>query len=220
MDLHNPHTCTTCSVAFKDGALQREHYKTDWHRYNLKRKVAEMPPVTLEAFEEKMSKHQEKMKVCDTAYSLLAIVGKSESLLFKALSGEMDEPSGYCVCCRKSFNNQKAYDNHLNSKKHKQTASKFEAKDNKMEIANNRLNRKPSESTTDVVEEDSEGEVEEVDSDEWDDEEVEGGEAVPNTDCIFCSHHSRYKQLYTVLQFHGLLCYFLQRRREEHCPFD
>ncbi len=63
------HTCSTCSVVFKDTELQREHYKTDWHRYNLKRKVAEMPPVTLEIFEEKMSKHQEKMMVTSCEHS-------------------------------------------------------------------------------------------------------------------------------------------------------
>jgi hypothetical protein len=28
--------------------MQREHYKTDWHRYNLKRKVVDLPPVTAE----------------------------------------------------------------------------------------------------------------------------------------------------------------------------
>ena len=56
-------TCLTCSVAFVSADLQRDHYKTDWHRYNLKRKVAEMAPVTLEAFENKMKTHSEQMKV-------------------------------------------------------------------------------------------------------------------------------------------------------------
>ncbi len=114
---------------------------------------------------------------------------------FQALSGEVKEPTGYCVCCRKSFNNQRAYDNHLNSKKHKQIAAKFDKRDNKAEIANNRLNRKPSESS-DVMEDadvEDDVEIEEVDSDEWDEEEegTVGGEAIPATDCVFCSHHSR-----------------------------
>lgn len=58
------HTCMTCKVSFAEGDLQRDHYKTDWHRYNLKRKVAEMAPVTLEVFRQKMSTHEEQMKVC------------------------------------------------------------------------------------------------------------------------------------------------------------
>ena len=48
------YTCITCRVAFADADLQRGHYKTDWHRYNLKRKVAEMPPVTAENFQERV----------------------------------------------------------------------------------------------------------------------------------------------------------------------
>ena len=43
-------TCITCSVAFKEACGQRDHYKTDWHRYNLKRKVAEMPPIQEQEF--------------------------------------------------------------------------------------------------------------------------------------------------------------------------
>lgn len=41
-------TCISCHVAFKEASIQREHYKTDWHRYNLKRKVVDLPPVTAE----------------------------------------------------------------------------------------------------------------------------------------------------------------------------
>ncbi|KAI8845589.1 hypothetical protein BC829DRAFT_399408 [Chytridium lagenaria] len=43
-------TCLACHVAFHGAEHQREHYKSDWHRYNLKRKVADLPPVTQEAF--------------------------------------------------------------------------------------------------------------------------------------------------------------------------
>lgn len=44
-------TCINCRVAFADADLQRSHYKSDWHRYNLKRKVADLPPVTAENFQ-------------------------------------------------------------------------------------------------------------------------------------------------------------------------
>ena len=47
-------TCITCRVAFVEADAQRAHYKTDWHRYNLKRKVADMPPVTAENFAERV----------------------------------------------------------------------------------------------------------------------------------------------------------------------
>ncbi len=63
MEQQQQHTCITCGVVFKDANLQRNHYKTDWHRYNLKRKVAEMAPVTLANFQLKMEKHQEQIMV-------------------------------------------------------------------------------------------------------------------------------------------------------------
>ena len=111
--MDQPHNCIACHVAFRSADAHREHYKTDWHRYNLKRKVAEMAPVTLESFQCKMAQHKEKMK---------------------ELSGEVKPPTGYCVCCRKGFGSDKAYENHVNSKKHKLAAEKFEKKDNKVGV--------------------------------------------------------------------------------------
>lgn len=32
-------TCNACNKEFNDDAEQKLHYKSDWHRYNLKRKV-------------------------------------------------------------------------------------------------------------------------------------------------------------------------------------
>ena len=54
-------TCITCRVGFIDGDTQRGHYKTDWHRYNLKRKVAELPPVTADTFQQKVLAQRAKV---------------------------------------------------------------------------------------------------------------------------------------------------------------
>ncbi|VDO60949.1 unnamed protein product [Heligmosomoides polygyrus] len=32
-------TCVACQLVFKTAELQRDHYRTDWHRYNLKRQT-------------------------------------------------------------------------------------------------------------------------------------------------------------------------------------
>ena len=117
-------TCITCSVAFTQTSGQRDHYKTDWHRYNLKRKVAEMPPVSENEFKNRMEKHEEQRKL---------------------LSGEIKTPTGYCVACSKSFATEKAYGNHLKSKKHLEAAKIFNAKANKEEIESNRRNRRNTE---------------------------------------------------------------------------
>jgi pre-60S factor REI1 len=50
----HPYTCLSCSLAFVDTASQREHYVTDLHRYNSKRRVAGLGPVTYELFNEKV----------------------------------------------------------------------------------------------------------------------------------------------------------------------
>lgn len=45
-------TCSFCKVDFKSGVDQREHYKSDWHRYNLKRNMRGKDPITEEQFNE------------------------------------------------------------------------------------------------------------------------------------------------------------------------
>lgn len=89
------YTCITCRVAFKDVEIQRLHYKTDWHRYNLKRKVVDLPPVTSEDFEKRVLLQREKDSV------------------------ENGDKNMYCKACRKNFNSAKSYENHLGSKRHK-----------------------------------------------------------------------------------------------------
>lgn len=100
MKMTDKFTCITCQVMFKTPELQREHYKLDWHRYNLKRKVASIPPVTLEEFELRAKEHRESQ------------------------NANQDE-SQYCKYCSKLFNNMNSYCNHLNSKKHKISEEKY-----------------------------------------------------------------------------------------------
>jgi pre-60S factor REI1 len=140
-------TCISCHVAFKEAAVQREHYKTDWHRYNLKRKVADLPPVTAEAFQERVLEQR-------------AQTAKQEAL---------HTFTTYCQCCRKKFGSQKSYENHLQSKKHQ---------DNVL--------LKPAKPVEEVRIADSDEEMDEVSSEEWEDEE----EPIPSTSCFFCKHHS------------------------------
>ncbi|XP_030015434.1 zinc finger protein 622-like [Sphaeramia orbicularis] len=92
------YTCISCRVAFADGEVQRAHYKTDWHRYNLKRKVADMPPVTAENFQERV----------------LAQRAAAEQQLNDAAVTEG------CAVCNKKFSSANAYQNHLQSHKHQQ----------------------------------------------------------------------------------------------------
>ncbi len=49
--------CTTCDVTFGDLEEQRQHFRLDWHRYNLKRKVHGQRTVTENEFDEIMGKY-------------------------------------------------------------------------------------------------------------------------------------------------------------------
>ncbi|XP_026793121.3 cytoplasmic 60S subunit biogenesis factor ZNF622 isoform X2 [Pangasianodon hypophthalmus] len=96
------YTCISCRVQFTDADVQRAHYKTDWHRYNLKRKVANMPPVTAENFQERVlaQRAAAEQQLADT-HSLAT-----------------------CTTCNKKFSSANAYNNHLQSHKHLQAEKK------------------------------------------------------------------------------------------------
>lgn len=48
------YTCNSCLLKFSLAEAQREHMKSDWHRYNLKRRVAQLPPIDETVFTEKV----------------------------------------------------------------------------------------------------------------------------------------------------------------------
>lgn len=96
------HTCITCRVAFLDSNLQRSHYKTDWHRYNLKRKVVDLPPVTAEEFQKRVLAQREA-------------------------NAEQEKPdSAHCDVCKKHFSTQNSYVTHVQSRKHREALAKVE----------------------------------------------------------------------------------------------
>lgn len=166
------HTCLNCNVKFQNADIQREHYKTDWHRYNLKRRVAELPPITAEEFQKRVIQQR------------------------TADEQALEPISLYCNACRKEFISDKSYGNHLNSKKHRENAERAEKnsqlmgdqRDTPMNGAAPK-NKGPA-ATAAVVEDidkDGDAEIEEVDSDEWDEDTKN---PIANNDCIFCPHHS------------------------------
>ncbi|ESQ54047.1 hypothetical protein EUTSA_v10025366mg [Eutrema salsugineum] len=88
-------TCNACNMEFDDEAERKLHYKSDWHRYNLKRKVAGVPGVTEELFEARQS-------------ALAQENGKSD-----------EAPMLYsCGICGKGYRSSKAHEQHLKSRSH------------------------------------------------------------------------------------------------------
>lgn len=95
-------TCYLCQVVFKELDQQKYHFSSDWHRYNLKRKIAELPAVTREVFVERVLKQQQKNGAVETV-----------------------EGSGSLRCedCGKGYSSLNALENHLKSKKHRECVS-------------------------------------------------------------------------------------------------
>eukprot|EP00999_Lentomonas_sp_LEN2_P002735 NODE_607_length_1330_cov_19.062344_g568_i0.p1 GENE.NODE_607_length_1330_cov_19.062344_g568_i0~~NODE_607_length_1330_cov_19.062344_g568_i0.p1 ORF type:complete len:390 (+),score=49.81 NODE_607_length_1330_cov_19.062344_g568_i0:96-1265(+) len=92
-------TCVTCHVAFSVVEGQRTHYKSEWHMYNLKRKVAQLGPVGETDFQARQAAQLQKQEA-------------------------QPETSFVCLSCSKTYSSDNAYQNHLLSKKHKELAAK------------------------------------------------------------------------------------------------
>lgn len=71
--------------------------KSDWHRYNLKRRVASLPPISADVFTEKVLQAR------------AATTAEADKAYFEQV----------CEVCEKTYYSQNAYQNHLSSQKHK-----------------------------------------------------------------------------------------------------
>ncbi len=71
--------------------------RSDWHRYNLKRRVAALPPISSETFTEKVLSAQANSSAA------------AEKASFERV----------CSTCQKTYFSENAYQDHLGSKKHK-----------------------------------------------------------------------------------------------------
>ncbi|KAJ7713950.1 C2H2 type zinc-finger-domain-containing protein [Mycena maculata] len=93
-------TCLSCTIAFHTAEDQRTHYRSDHHRYNMKRRVASLPPVSVELFNQKVMDRRIETAVMSSA------------------------KGSYCEACNKTYTTENAYRSHINSKKHKEIEAK------------------------------------------------------------------------------------------------
>ena len=56
--------CISCRVQFASAPDHRAHFQSEWHCYNLKRKIATLPPLTRDEFDERreLAQKQEQQK--------------------------------------------------------------------------------------------------------------------------------------------------------------
>lgn len=94
-------SCNACNKEFEGESDQKLHYKSEWHRYNLKRKVAGVPGVTEVLFLARQSAlAEEKNKSNETP------------MLYS------------CGLCNKGYRSSKAHAQHLKSRSHATLASR------------------------------------------------------------------------------------------------
>lgn len=168
-------TCINCNVKFADADTQKLHYKTDWHRYNLKRKISQLGPVTSEEFQKRVLESR-------------AILSNNQAEL---------NTTFYCNACRKQFQNQKAFDNHENSKKHKENLRSSNTIEEEVLTKSERKIKERPKHALEIEEEDEMDVDEDEDDEDWEDEEIdefaEDKEEERNPiveDCLFCDHKS------------------------------
>jgi pre-60S factor REI1 len=155
---------------YLDYQLFHENIIISQLRYNLKRKVSELPPVTAEDFQNRVIQARKDDEDASQDQSL------------------------YCKACKKFFKTKNAHDNHLGSKKHKDNLKFFlqnqvNEDENSAEIQVSVPTSVILEERKQFIEEDEDAmEVESVNSDEWDDDTMN---PIANNDCIFCDHHSK-----------------------------
>ncbi|XP_030475483.1 cytoplasmic 60S subunit biogenesis factor REI1 homolog 1 isoform X1 [Syzygium oleosum] len=142
-------TCNSCNKEFQDDADQKLHYKSEWHRYNLKRKVAGVPGVTEALFLARQAAlAQEKNKSSHTP------------MLYS------------CGICGKGYRSDKAHAQHLQSRSHILRASQgLNLEDGENTVIRPlppRVQKRPTpQKESGIAEsEDSEDEWEEVDSED------------------------------------------------------
>ncbi|EAU91378.1 cytoplasmic protein [Coprinopsis cinerea okayama7 len=89
-------TCLSCSIAFLSAEEQRLHYRSDHHRYNMKRRVAGLPPISATLFNQRVLERKTETAITTTPKSMT------------------------CEICNKVYTSENTYKSHLQSKKHRE----------------------------------------------------------------------------------------------------
>jgi len=157
--------CQTCGLGFDSSVAHKEHYRTELHRYNLKRRTNDLGPVSETEYQRRKA----------AAQSLAGLSAPSTEAFHAK-----------CQPCNRSFASKATLDQHLKSRKHLTMAEG----DNGATATKKKAPAAPSTPTTAKVPGPAdEAAVEEGSNEEGEEEE---GEAAAPVDlspevCIFCN---------------------------------
>ena len=88
--------CNACQLTIRTADDRATHYKSEWHRYNVKRRCAGLQPVSSAFFSSQLSELQQRREA----------------------AGALPKVRTRCQVCGKVFGSKNSYDAHLLSKKH------------------------------------------------------------------------------------------------------
>lgn len=169
-------TCLSCSIAFLSAEEQRTHYRSDHHRYNMKRRVASLPPVSAAVFNQKVLERRQ------------------ETAIMSSLKGST------CEVCGKTYTTENAYRSHINSKKHKENELKTTSQPSPLVLQQDEVPSAPVDpppsSTLPVISEtpiskDVPATATEDDINESIDAKIAAARSrLSPTHCLFCTHTS------------------------------
>merc|ERR1712137_118569 len=158
-------TCICCRRTFGDSTQQRDHYRSDYHRFNLKRKVVNLPPVTEALFQQKVQELKEKQATKEVF-------------------------TGYCTFCKKKFSNQKTYDAHVQSKKHlekEKFARRDLGSDEELEGPVSSITKQPIDQPTETK---KEGSISYETEEDFVKEKMKNAHKFEDDECLICMKHS------------------------------
>ncbi|KAJ9634507.1 hypothetical protein H2199_008964 [Coniosporium tulheliwenetii] len=91
--------CTSCQISFQNGQEQRIHMKEPWHVYNIKRRIASLPPIPLDAFDIQIEK---KIDISEASTSRRSSSSSSDEEVLDN-EGEQSASPFQCLFCSRGF---------------------------------------------------------------------------------------------------------------------
>ncbi|EAR99051.2 C2H2 type zinc-finger protein (macronuclear) [Tetrahymena thermophila SB210] len=102
--------CYCCQLEFDTDSNYKLHFKSDYHRYNLKRKMLDLPPATYEEFQRQFLSSGQKSQSTSVTDCLK------------------------CMICKKEFGSHQTYKQHLQSRKHQENALNYKIEDKEIHL--------------------------------------------------------------------------------------
>lgn len=170
--------CNSCQHNVASANDRNEHYRSEWHRYNVKRRCAGLLSINQSIFNSQMT----------------ALQSRSNNQAANQSAAPAVKVKTKCLTCQKSFASKAAFDSHLLSKKHiKLEADREQSNDqpnqsNSVEYEIKQSNNQTNEQSSDEKDEDDEKMTDDYVPIDYEGYELQFGESpIPVCQCLFCS---------------------------------